>query len=907
MTLLPGATRAGLVTPAYVRERAARFVAERPGTPHAPRILLIRAQPVWPGGFPSLQVGTTTVWVCEGVSQFAILDAYLELPDGDLLIVLTDRTEHDLGDAVLLRAHGAKVEALDEWDAVPGMYSARRCDRELRRLGSWVPSALLEHQPPGGWPAAPGGSVTTNHALGNLLAQVLGLRLPADLDAVMILDAVNEPVARAAWANLATQARSEVTTWAEAVLGPVAGFALRTAAADHTVSTLAIGIAIDVLWPDSPTDRETPSDSRDRTIAQGRLERFIGGAALEPVDARAIVSATTAVVARMARTENAERIHVLQQAEAFLVANLAWPDGPTHSRLLHGGLTARLRDVAALLVTPTARTADIEAALGRVLAHDLAAMDPPEVQAARMAVRLHRWLSTPEPPPAASLSEALLRHAQIGGWVARATAGVWDGSSAPEIANAYRVILTQVAARQAASDAHAASLLQEHTQADGPLTGAYQIEDLLRDLIAPAATHRNALVVVVDGMSARVATQLVEDATLRGWVEWVPTETGRRTAALVALPSMTTYSRTSLFAGRLLAGKSADEKRTFNLLGGTVFHKGDLESAAGERIPVRLAAAIDNPEIKILGVVLNTVDDALGKHDPGGTTWNVDAIRHLSAVLAAARLAKRMVVLTSDHGHVIERGGEHRPIEGADARWRLPGTGPVQDGEIALTGRRVLAPGGSAILAWRDDLRFGNKQAGYHGGASLEEITVPLIVLNPSGETGPSGWSAAPPQAPVWWNDPAPVVVEAPSRRSRAASPRKPVDESQGTLGFDLAIPVATAETVTGRGESLVESLLSSPLYQQQRARAGRRALADDMVRTVVTVLIERGGRAHQDTLAQAAAIPTASIEPTLAALRRLLNVDSYGVIQQDADRVTVILEEALLREQFEIPARRVN
>ena len=70
---------------------------------------------------------------------------------------------------------------------------------------------------------------------------------------------------------------------------------------------------------------------------------------------------------------------------------------------------------------------------------------------------------------------------------------------------------------------------------------------------------------------------------------------------------------------------------------------------------------------------------------------------------------------------------------------------------------------------------------------------------------------------------------------------------------------------------------------------------------TILRTLLQRGGRAHRDTLATAAGVANVMIDATLAALRRLLNVDSYSVISIDSDGVTVVLDERLLREQFEL------
>jgi hypothetical protein len=69
----------------------------------------------------------------------------------------------------------------------------------------------------------------------------------------------------------------------------------------------------------------------------------------------------------------------------------------------------------------------------------------------------------------------------------------------------------------------------------------------------------------------------------------------------------------------------------------------------------------------------------------------------------------------------------------------------------------------------------------------------------------------------------------------------------------------------------------------------------------MITALLDNNGRLHQDTLASAAGIPVPRIGPTLAALRRQLNVEGYEVVSIDPDRVTVLLDVTLLREQFNL------
>ncbi len=129
--------------------------------------------------------------------------------------------------------------------------------------------------------------------------------------------------------------------------------------------------------------------------------------------------------------------------------------------------------------------------------------------------------------------------------------------------------------------------------------------------------------------------------------------------------------------------------------------------------------------------VLNTIDDALDRSDPGGTAWGTDAVKHLAPLLDRARHAGRVVVLTADHGHVVERrqGTQRtyavfqRPVPRCDV--------PAADGEVLVAGRRVLLHDGRAVLAVNEHLRYGPLKAGYHGGGAPAEAVVPVAVLVP--------------------------------------------------------------------------------------------------------------------------------------------------------------------------------
>ena len=297
----------------------------------------------------------------------------------------------------------------------------------------------------------------------------------------------------------------------------------------------------------------------------------------------------------------------------------------------------------------------------------------------------------------------------------------------------------------------------------------------------------------------------------------------------------------------------------------------------------------------VVGVVINAIDDATHKNDTSTRPWTMGDLEPLRALLNAASIAGRAVVLTSDHGHVVERETQALPATpGGDARWRLTSSGPLRPGEVLVSGARVAHPDGEVVALWSDDTRYGAARAGYHGGVSLAELTVPVLVYQRSlAQDGPEGWEPAPPQAPAWWNDP--VVVASPALAA-PAGPSKPRAQTGAPALFDL--DGATEAAAAG---DLVDRVMASDVYADQVRAAGRRAVAGERVAIVLRELLARGGRSHRDTIAALLGVPGTDIEPVLAAMRRLLNVEGFPVLELVDGGEWLRLDEALLREQFGI------
>ncbi|MCK9795948.1 BREX-2 system phosphatase PglZ [Isoptericola sp. 4D.3] len=887
------AQRTVAVSEALVRSRAVELIAKGGDS----RVLVLRAQPRWHGG--DLTVDGHHVRVVEGISQLAILDAYAEQADDEYLVVLTDRPRADLNDTVLARAYRQQIEDPDEWASVPGLFGgAREVSRELRHL-DWAATALLDHEPAGGWAPSSNLAVTAEHAIGGLLGHLLGLGR-AELDGVVLLAELSNG-SRAPWSGVDPELQAHLIAWAEQEYGAAAGFALRTTAAPGSlVRPLALGLAIDVLWPRSSTDL-----TEEQVAARTRLiERYVTGHTVTPLQAREIADATGAAVLRLSRENDPDgRLGVvLDQAEALLRDNLGWAAGAERSAILRPGFTARLRALGVALDAGVG----VEEALAAVLHHRESTLAGQDL-APRMAVRLCRWLTTAD-GQVNGLGGDLQRQMDDGAWVDSALGVLWAGSDDPEVGAAYGRLIDRVRDRRHARDTSAAAHLSDSAVVrslvglleDGPALG---VEDILSAVVDPWKSQGGVLLVVLDGMSAAVAVDLASEVGRSGLVEWVPSTTRRRLAAAAALPSLTGVSRTSLFCGEITAGTSATEKAGLSTAfpGAKTFHKGELRASGGAQLSDNVAAAIADSAVPVVGVVINAIDDATHKNDTSNRPWAMSDLVPLRALLNAASIAGRTVVLTSDHGHVVERATEKLPaVIGGDARWRPAAAGTAQDGEVHVSGPRVAVNEGEAVLLWRDDARYGPARSGYHGGASLAELTVPVLVYQRSlASAAPEGWEPAPPQAPSWWNDPVVAAMPAPATLPKPAKKprRKQAGHDDEAALFDLAPPTPSMAP-EAQSLGMVDRILRSDVYADQMRLAGR-AASSGLVEAVLRTLVARDGRAHQETVAAAAGIATSGITQGLAIVKRVLNVEGYDILSVDADGETLRLDLGLLQEQF--------
>ena len=190
------------------------------------------------------------------------------------------------------------------------------------------------------------------------------------------------------------------------------------------------------------------------------------------------------------------------------------------------------------------------------------------------------------------------------------------------------------------------------------------VEHTIERVIGPLAGEVPVLLVVVDGMSVPVWREILEDLGRQNWASLEPAD-APIPPGLATVPSVTQYSRTSLLSGRLTSGAAADEKRAFEAHPALVrvsktqfppvlFHKGELSQPGGRALAEPVRSEIASPDRRIVAAVVNAVDDYLAKADQVRPRWSLEYLPLVAALLHEARMAGRVVVFASDHGHLLD-------------------------------------------------------------------------------------------------------------------------------------------------------------------------------------------------------------------------------------------------------------
>jgi hypothetical protein len=892
------------VTLARLRPRLEAWVARQPSRP----VFAVHHTGQWTGPdqiFIDQSKSYVDVRVC--ASELAVREALSESrEDGRGLVLLT--AAEDLGEDVLARCAWPRVYRLHPEDALLLLFDVRSIDPELVNE-KWLIGALVDTAPPGGY--EPAGSVQLD--LARAWRALLGHRHGIDPDAGLaglLLWACSTK--RLRFLEVAESERAATVEWLDRTTPGAAGIlaAVRAGAGEDVV---ALGLVLRVLL--------AAPESAERVAARTRLEAELQDWTFADIQAGAWARAAESRLLELQdRERNAQQRRADQVIERLQATMLV-----AYSDHLRAGLRARMALLGQRLdahLDGKATVEDLLAAVELLRHHHLAGTAVSSSAgasfsgsgagaAATMALRLARWLALEAAAPQ-ELRAAAASHATGHSYADWARSVLRQGAGEPELDGALRRLVAAADERRETQEERFATLLAawaRHAAGEDALLG---VEHVIERVLGPLARQRPVLLIVLDGMSHRVADELLDDLLHDGWTELRRSGQPERALVVSALPSVTALSRTSLLSGTLARGLAADETTAFAAHPALVaagvragaprlFHKGAITDPRGG-LTEELRGEIVGAR-RVLGVVVNAIDDHLVRSEQLRTPWAAGDILPLRWLLDAARDAGRLVVLASDHGHVLEHGSRLQPSAGESGeRWRSAQS-PPGDGEIAIEGKRVLAPGGACVLAYSEQIRYAPKKNGYHGGASAQEVLAPLLVLSPGLDDGIVGWEEAAYDPPAWWLSDASAPSEPPV--DLLPEPALGDAPAEAPAGEQMTLATHGAGAYSLRSDSAsadwIGELLASELFIAQRHAAGRTPVSDERTTQILTALDAHNGRLLRDALARICGIPAMRLTGTLAALRQLLNLDGYPVLTVEEVSGDVKLDRALLALQFDL------
>lgn len=887
--------------------------------------------------------------------------------DTDHVVVLTPLESADLGEALLGRFLGEEVLRLDNWELLRTELKVTSIDPRLYtgRL-SWLADTLRSIRATHQFKLSTG-VLKLEQALSIAVSVRFGRSPGEQIDSAALLEWTRNPASVSAFTHLHEDERGELRAEVERTLGAVPRVLFKLLERDHALDAVPIGLALAQLGEAAQEDR--PGTDRDAArSAQHALiraqERYFGTNQPGAKDLKDFGNACTAALIRLLDgSEDEHADETVRRAEELL-----FQLGASHvaqaSSLLDAGLHSRLADLGRQISLALGEDGlpqpqdlrEVEEALVRLRDHrrHTARDKQDQARSATHAVRLLRRLAlgSADQPLGAdtpTTTQAWIQaHVQQTGWVDRAASAIRQHrGQVPAFDQALGTLYGRVRHWRAEVDAEFATAVNRWNSTHAPTDTQLRSENLLSRTARSLVQDQAPLIVVLDGMSVEVAVQLAEDIQSGGRLAEVGQtrngdRSGAREGALATVPSTTNCSRASLLTGSLTAGKQDTERAGFTALWSqasfgsrkaVLYHQRALETGAGAHLPAAVQEHLDEGET-VVGVVLNTIDDALSRGREGDeATWTVKQVGKLGSLIDAAARAGRPVLLTSDHGHVWDRGEATKTHAGESARYR---TGQPGEGEVLATGDRVLLGDGTLVVPYREDIRYTDRKDGYHGGFSAAEMVIPVLAFVPvldtarrgrgesAGDPTPRGWQRLTPAEaePVWWSQP----LENTSASGSENWISHGSGQSTQTGSFIGHVSLGEGSSVTTGGArsrkknqleqtpalfgdeattppSLGTKVVETAVFEASRARVGR-APDTEKVAALIDALTAVGGthpRLPVSASARAAGGPESHPRAVrfLKMVGKVLNVEAYPVLTlTDGDR-SVELNTALLQQQF--------
>jgi hypothetical protein len=820
-------------------------------------------------------------------------------------ILLCDMDPIIIGDDVLARLMKRRVHH-PQWDEMlRELFAARVLDARILASRPLV-DALIRGASAGGYPPAPGGTLDLDSAWRALLKKLLGFEVN-EVSFSELVRWTTIPSGRTALSGMAPALRAELSRWLAPSFGDAPRHLFKVMESDLGADLVALGFLFGLLLA---MERAGVPDGH---AALARLEQYFDNESPGMQSRQTWYQAAAELFGRLMETEVFEAQGIIQNLDR-LIDRTRVQAHAHFSDYSRTGLEQRLVSAAEAIARANTTQGDPEIATARealehVGKHRLAVDEGLRLHRLRMALRLVLWLRGGHLPTSeATLAQLIDHYATEGGFIDWARRLVVESDPNPTVKEVLRNLAERVDARWSTFQRQFARRLQEWSASDGDLIHTLRIEDILWKIAAPVARQHPALMIVLDGMNQAVFRELLADLLRRNWVELAAPDTGTPRSALAAVPSVTEISRRALLSGQLPVPTGGSEKtdfsnsqRLFEQTGGQskpqLFLKGDLIEAGRPGLSRTVAQAIANNRCRLVGVVVNAVDDSLGSADQTSYAWGLDQVTPLYELMRQATECGRVVILTSDHGHVLDEGSQvvRQPLPETGDRYRLPGGGLTED-ELEFSGPRIRAATGSdsVVVLAASRRRYQGKRRGYHGGVCPGEMVVPCVVLRGANLDVPETLQDLPPYEPDWWSLRATPSAAATPTLPAAKEPRRRDGEKQGEL-------FGKPSTAVPESGDWIELLVVSPTFREQTRATVRGAPPMDQLRQFLSLLDRRNGRMQRVHLAQQLGVPLIRIDGLIQNYRRLLNVDGYDVLAYDQPSETIVLNVELLKSQFEL------
>jgi hypothetical protein len=775
---------------------------------------------------------------------------HLAAPDPGNLVIVTPLEDQELADDIRARIRRHKLIPINVKEMLKHLYEAREVDSRVTGDPVLCASLLRCNPVP-----VSGGILHEDAAWQTVCPEVFGLGEPRP-DAVALLDWINGP-ASDRLAEAPDELRDRLAAWLTRTTGPLTEILLAVAAAGYARSAIGLGLALRVIL----TDKTQPE------LAQAlvRIERFTGHRQVP----REVAEAWATAAEKLLPSGDASDVIAVADRILNELGASAWAWLSRWSLLGNEQLVDQFAaDLAALPSSP----ARLDASLAALQQRYWPKSERPLLGRLQMAVRLLRWLHLSD-PTSAEFEDLAHRYASDSSWVDWARTRIRGSYERGPLASAFARLSNAVKERRERLNLQFASAVAAWNNQGAHFHTLTGVESVF-DRYIPS--DQPVLAVVLDGMSYAVCREIAADPAMRRWSPW--SLDGREIPpAVTALPSVTEISRFSLISGKLARGTQSAEEIAFSARPSlskqhppVLFHKNDLAAMTDPESPV-LREIADTRRL-IVGIVINAIDDSLSGPVQIAPDWNLEYLAVLRPLLAEASAAGRIVLLTSDHGHVLDYGAEFRRHESD----RYHSGKPEGPGEFYLEGGRVTGSAGLTALGV-EGVRFTSKpRNGYHGGITPQECLVPILVLADR-ENAIPGWTEVAEAIPEWWLASGVAPAQEPKLKRRTKQASLFTDDSDW-----------------------VNALVAHSEFRQQMEQPGIRIKTEQIVEAL-RALDSSGGRLLRPVFASRMNLALVRVGTTVAAMQRVLNYDGYSILTIDEAADMVVLNRSLLEVQFKL------